>query len=160
MVKGKWVNTPEAVQLLTTSRSESRRSAPTTWAIVATPPPAIIFKSDRQRIYIALMYMWTAHVNRWYKHIWACPLQGLGSRTPPPGFNRPGQYAKKWSILVNRNVSGWSKILRDVLWWIDIFVQVMFYLLEKNTVSSLPWWDFHLKTLALSNRVLHHSPCT
>ena len=42
----------------------------------------------------------------------------VGRSKPPPvltsGFNRlkpPGQYAKKWSILVNMNLSGLLKIL-------------------------------------------------
>ena len=46
------------------------------------------------------------------------PLSKVGRSKPPlvltSGFNRPGQYAKKWSILVNMNLSGRLKILRDV----------------------------------------------
>ena len=42
--------------------------------------------------------------------------QGWAVETTPvltSGY-RPGQYAKKWSILVNTNLSGRLKILRDL----------------------------------------------
>ena len=48
-----------------------------------------------------------------------CIMCKVGRSKPPPvltgGFNwlnRPGQYAKNWSLLVNTNLSGRLKILR------------------------------------------------
>ena len=49
-----------------------------------------------------------------YISFWTLPLKlKVGRSKPPPdltaGYNRTGQYAKKWSALVNTNLSGQLK---------------------------------------------------